>query len=69
MNQLISQERKEQDPQARKQIFTQIQELLAKDVPTVPIAQTKDYAFAQKGLQGVHLDPILKLPLWDISKS
>ncbi len=69
MNQLISQERQEQDLQTRKQIFAQIQELIAKDVPIVPIAQTKDYAFAQKGLQGMHLEPILKLPLWDISKS
>ncbi len=69
MNQLISQERKEQDHLARKQIFAQIQDLLAKDVPVVPIAQTKDYAFAYKGLQGLQIDPILKLPLWDVSKS
>jgi hypothetical protein len=35
---------------------------LAKDVPVVPIAQTKDYAFAHKGIKGLQIDPILKLP-------
>ncbi len=69
MNQLISQERKEQDKLARQQIFAQIQNLVAQDVPAVPIAQNKDYAFAQKRLQGMHLDPILKLAFSDISKS
>jgi len=69
MNQLISQERKEQNPKARSSIFAQIQDLLAKDVPVVPIAQTKDYAFAHKGIKGLQIDPILKLPLWDVSKS
>lgn len=68
MNKLISQQRQEQNPQAREKIFTQIQELIAQDVPAVPIVQNKDYAFAQKGLQNVQIDPILKLPLWDIKK-
>lgn len=69
MNQLISQERKEQNPQTRAQVFAQIQDLVAADVPTVPLAQTKDYAFAQKGVQNLQIDSILKLNLWDITKS
>ncbi len=68
MNQLISQQRKEQNPQARNQIFGQIQELIATDVPTIPLVQNKDYAFGQKGIQNLQVDPILKLPLWKISK-
>lgn len=68
MNQLISQQRQEQNPQARKEIFAQIQDLIAADVPAVPLAQTKDYAFGQKGIQGLQVDPILKLPLWKVSK-
>ena len=68
MNQLIEQERKEQNPEARKKIFAQIQDLLAQDVPTIPLVQNKDYVFGQKGIQGLQVDPILKLPLWAISK-
>jgi peptide/nickel transport system substrate-binding protein len=68
MNKLIAQQRQEQNPQARKKIFTEIQQLVATDVPAVPLVQTKDYAFAQKGLKGLQIDPILKLPLWQMSK-
>ncbi|MEW6494819.1 MAG: ABC transporter substrate-binding protein [Cyanobacteriota bacterium] len=68
MNQLIEQERTEQDPQKRKQIFAEIQDLLAKDVPVIPIWQPKEYAFAKKGLEQVKLDPIQQLPLWEIAK-
>ncbi len=68
MNELISQQRKEQNPQARQEIFAQIQELIAADVPAIPIAQNKDYAFGQKGIQDLQVDPILKLPLWKVSK-
>ncbi len=68
MNQLISQQRKEQNPQVRKEIFAQIQNLVAADVPAIPLTQNKDYAFGQKGIQGLQVDPILKLPLWKVSK-
>jgi len=68
MNQLIQQQRKEQNPQTRKQIFAEIQKLMAQDVPLIPLWQSKDYAFAKKGLQGVQLDPIQQLPLWEIKK-
>ncbi len=68
MNQLIAQQRQAQNPEARQKIFTEIQQLVATDVPVVPLVQTKDYAFGQKGLQGLQIDPILKLPLWQMSK-
>ncbi|AOY84834.1 ABC transporter substrate-binding protein [Moorena producens JHB] len=68
MNQLIQQQRQESDPAARKQIFAEIQELLAKDVPLIPLWQPKEYAFAQSGLKNVQLDPIQQLPLWEIDK-
>jgi peptide/nickel transport system substrate-binding protein len=68
MNQLIQQQRTEQDSQKRKQIFAEVQDLLAKDVPLIPIWQPKEYAFAKKGLQQVKLDPIQQLPLWEIGK-
>jgi ABC-type transport system substrate-binding protein len=50
MNKLIAQQRQAQNPQTRQKIFTEIQELVATDVPVVPLVQTKDYAFAQKGV-------------------
>jgi peptide/nickel transport system substrate-binding protein len=68
MNNLIEQERTEQDPQKRKQIFAEIQDLLAQDVPIIPIWQPQEYAFAKQELQQVKLDPIQQLPLWEIAK-
>ncbi|MBW4647838.1 MAG: ABC transporter substrate-binding protein [Kastovskya adunca ATA6-11-RM4] len=68
MNQLIAQERTEQDPKKRAEIFTEIQELLAQDVPLIPLWQPKEYAFAKDGLEDLKLDPIQRLPLWQISK-
>ncbi len=57
MNKLIDQERQEQNPEARKNIFAEIQTQLAADVPYVPLWQNKDYVFAQKGISGIQLDP------------
>lgn len=68
MNQLIKQQRSEKDPAKRSTIFAEIQELMAKDVPLIPLWQSKDYAFAKKGVQNVQLDPIQQLPLWEIKK-
>lgn len=68
MNQLIEQERAEQNPQKRQQIFAEIQELLAKDIPLIPIWQPKEYAFAKQALKQVQLDPIQQIPLWQIAK-
>ncbi|MBW4599681.1 MAG: ABC transporter substrate-binding protein [Calothrix sp. FI2-JRJ7] len=56
MNQLIEAQRKEQDPAKRKQIFAQIQDILAKDVPYIPLWQEQDYLFAQNGVKGVKQD-------------
>jgi peptide/nickel transport system substrate-binding protein len=57
VNQLIDQERQEQNPAKRKQIFAEIQDILAEDVPFVPLWQNEDYAFAQQGINGVRLEP------------
>lgn len=68
MNKLITQQRREQNEQAREKIFAQIQDLIVQDVPIVPLVQNKDYAFARKGIQNLQIDPILKLPLWQVKK-
>lgn len=68
MNKLIQQQRSEQNPEKRKQIFAEIQKLMAQDVPLIPLWQSKDFAFAKQGLKGLKLDPIQQLPFWEISK-
>ncbi|WGV28136.1 ABC transporter substrate-binding protein [Halotia branconii] len=68
MNQLIDQERKEQNPQARQKIFAEIQTQVTNDVPYVPLWQNKDYVFAQKGISDVKLDPTQNLIYKTIKK-
>lgn len=68
MNKLIDQQRKEQNPETRKKIFTDIQNLVLKDVPYVPLWQNKDYVFAQKGVTDVKLDPTQNLIYKTIKK-
>ncbi|MCG6136404.1 MAG: ABC transporter substrate-binding protein [Nostoc sp. LLA-1] len=61
VNKLIVQQRQEQNPQARQQIFTKIQTQVATDVPYIPLWQAKDYIFAQTGVNNVKLDPTQNL--------
>ena len=68
VNQLIDRQRQETNPEARKDIFTEIQASLAQDVPYVPLWQTKDYAFAQKGVEGVIINPSQNFPFWTIQR-
>ncbi|NER36105.1 MAG: peptide ABC transporter substrate-binding protein [Oscillatoria sp. SIO1A7] len=65
-NQLIDRQRKELNPEARNAIFGELQELLADEVPYIPLWQNKDYAFAQKGITGVTLNPSQLFPLAEI---
>jgi len=66
---LIARSRQETNPQQRKQLFTDLQELLAQDVPFIPLWQTKDYLFAQKWMQNPSLEVTQKLPFWNLTKS
>ncbi|NMG20347.1 ABC transporter substrate-binding protein [Brasilonema bromeliae] len=68
MNNLITEQRQEQNPQARKKIFADIQAQIATDVPYVPLWQNKDYVFARKGVSGVQLDPTQNLVYKGIKK-
>ncbi len=68
VNQLIKQQRQENDPAVRKQIFDQLQETLAQDVPYIPLWQTKDYIFAQNQIVGVTINPSQNFPFWKIAK-
>lgn len=68
MNQLIAQSRQESNPEKRKQIFIKIQEILADQVPYIPLWQTKEYAFARNGITGVIINPSQTFPFWTITK-
>jgi peptide/nickel transport system substrate-binding protein len=68
MNKLIEDQRKEQNPQVRNQIFANIQAQIATDVPYVPLWQNKDYVFARKGVRGVQLNPTQNLIYQTIKK-
>ena len=69
-NQLIDRERKTRDPEVRTQIFSELQQLVAQDVPYIPLWQNQDYAFAQRGISGVRLSSTQQLlPFWTISRS
>ena len=68
MNELIDQQRRSRDRQERQEIFAEIQTLLAKDVPYIPLWQTIDYAFAQNNVKGVTINPSQNFPFWTIDK-
>ncbi|MEP0872197.1 ABC transporter substrate-binding protein [Trichocoleus desertorum AS-A10] len=68
INQLIDQERQERNPQARQKIFGEIQELLVKDVPFIPLWQNKEYLFVQKGISGARLEATQKVPFSSLKK-
>lgn len=55
MNELIDQQRQEDDLAKRKAIFIQIQDILAEEVPYIPLWQNKDYAFSIAILKGSKL--------------
>ncbi len=67
-NELIEQSRQEQDLIERQAIFIELQELLAQDVPYIPLWQTKDYAFAQNDINGVAINPSQTFPFWTIKR-
>ena len=67
-NQLVEQSRQEQDSAQRQGTFLELQELIARDVPYVPLWQTKDYAFAQSDVDGVVINPSQTFPFWTIEQ-
>ena len=68
MNKLIDQQRKEQNPETRKKIFADIKTQVLTDVPYIPLWQSKDFVFAQKGVANINLDPTQNLIYKTIKK-
>jgi peptide/nickel transport system substrate-binding protein len=68
VNQLIAQSRQQLDPKMRQQIFSDLQEVLAQDVPFIPLWQNKEFLFAQKTIVGARLEATQKVPFWTLQK-
>ncbi len=68
VNELIDLQRKTQNPEERQKIFAELQKILAQDVPFIPLWEGKEYMFAQKGIQGVIIEPTQRVPFWTMSK-
>jgi peptide/nickel transport system substrate-binding protein len=67
-NKLIDQQRKIRDPKQRLKPLTELQAIVAKEVPYIPLWQKKDYVFAQKSIKGIQLQPSQQFPFWTLSK-
>jgi peptide/nickel transport system substrate-binding protein len=67
-NHAIEEQRKTIDANTRQKLFIELQEILAADVPYIPLWQTKDYVFAQNGMTGVTINPSQNFAFWTISK-
>ncbi|KGF72166.1 peptide ABC transporter substrate-binding protein [Neosynechococcus sphagnicola sy1] len=69
VNQLLAQSRQQLDPQVRRQLLIQIQEILAAEVPFIPLWQSKEFLFAQSQVTGAHLEATQKVPFWTLHKA
>lgn len=69
VNQLLDQQRKTSDPAARQTLLTELQDILAQDVPFIPLWENKDYLFAQSNIQGAALLPTSQVPFKALKKS
>ncbi len=68
-NQLIDNERQEFDPVKRKAFFQELQQILVKEVPFIPLWQNKDYIFAQTNITGIQLQPSQQFSFSSLNKS
>ncbi len=71
MNELIAAEQASTDPAEREKAFTEIQQIAAEDVPTIPIWQGKQVAVVREGVTGVEetFDPSFTFRYYLVSKA
>ena len=67
-NELVAAQNAEQDATKRNGIFSQLQKLMADDVPYIPLWQTKDYVFTTAEVSNVAIEPNQQFLLWQIGK-
>jgi peptide/nickel transport system substrate-binding protein len=69
VNQLIAKQRIERNPNVRSNLFVELQNQVAQDVPFIPLWENKEYAFARSGITGVQLGSVQPLmPFAQIQK-
>ncbi|BEP17417.1 ABC transporter substrate-binding protein [Pyrofollis japonicus] len=57
------------DQQARAKLYEKVQEILAEDVPIIPLLQGKLFIVTQKNVEGVKVGPTMLLPYYTIYKT
>lgn len=68
VNDLLREQLVTQDPEARAALITEIQGLLAEDLPTLPMQQGAQVAVAVDGVDGVTLDASFKFRFGSLTK-
>ena len=69
VNELIDQQRTVTDPAERQTLLTELQDILGKDVPFIPLWASKEYLFVQGNVQGAAVLPTSQIPFKDMNKS
>ncbi len=69
INDLIAQQRRESNPQLRSALLAKIQEILARDVPFIPLWQNNEYAFGRSQIKGLEIEPTQQLDYSKIYRS
>ncbi|MEL6138705.1 MAG: ABC transporter substrate-binding protein [Cyanobacteria bacterium J06626_23] len=69
VNELLDQQSAESDPAVRSELFRELQEVTAEDVPYVPLWQNKDYVFSVANVEGVAVQPNQQFLLWQLDKT
>ena len=71
VNDLVAQEQASSDPAEREDVFGQLQDIVAEDVPLIPSWVGKNVAVVGPGMEGVEdtLDPAFIFRYWMVSKS
>lgn len=67
-NELIDQQRTVTDAAERQTILTELQDILGKDVPFIPLWASKEYLFVQSNVQGAAVLPTSQIPFKDMNK-
>ncbi|MGA1475609.1 MAG: ABC transporter substrate-binding protein, partial [Prochlorothrix sp.] len=69
VNTLIKDQRQEQDFAARQELLTEIQEIVAEEVPFIPLWANREFLFGQNHIQNLSLEPTQQVAFWTLTKS
>ncbi len=69
MDELLEKASTVTDVNERTKLYEKAQDILAEDVPIIPLVQGKLFVVAKKDISGISLDPTMILRYWTIEKS